>query len=218
MQRKLVMLSVAVFFAAAAQASAIDDVRVKLQPIEGRDRVVQGTRVEVSNTAEKFALQGEYESARLCYLRLIETDPGDSRSMLLLGQLYQFKLGKYPDAIHMYKRAERAIPESNAGGRAFVWRLSADAYRDLAEKTNSLIYFVQAISEYEKILDHFDPKDSEVMYNIASCRLNSRDYEGAIEWFKRVLVLDPKGELAEMTKKALEIAERENREKRARDR
>ncbi len=170
----------------AAAAHAQGGLEVRLPMTDGRDRIIQGTREEIAATAEKFSEMGDYEQAKICYLRLIETDPGDVRSTLLLGQLYQYKLEKYADAIRLYKRAERLVPDSDSGKKAFVWRLSAEAYRELAEKTNSLIYFVQAISEYEKILDRHDPDDIEVMYNLGTCRLNSRDYAEAIRLFKRI--------------------------------
>ncbi len=217
MTKKIAALVTALVFGGLASAHAAAEISVRLQTVEGRNQVIRGSRPEITSAAEKFAENGEYEFARTCYAKLIETDPTDVRALLLMGQLYQFKLGKYADAVRTYKRAEHVVPEANKGGRAFIWRLTAEAYRELAEKTNSLIYFVQAISEYEKILDYFDPKDVEVMYQIGSCRLNSRDYEGAITWFKRSIETDPKGEWAEYSRKALQVAEQEDREKKGRN-
>lgn len=215
MKKRGLILAFAALFAGLASAHAQGEIQVRLPSMDGRERVIEGSRLEIANAAQKFAEQGNYEYAKRCYQRLIETDPGDVRSVLLLGQLYQAKLGKYADAIRLYKRAERLVPESNPGGRIYVWRLTAEAYRELAEKTNSLIYFVQAISEYDKILEK-DPKNVEVMYYVGLCRMYSRDYETAIEMFKRVLATEPKGEWADVSRKALEVAQREFREKKRR--
>lgn len=186
---------------------------VYVQGAEGKTLDITGTKEEIWEYAEGFTDQGNYEYAKAIYEGLIEQDPRDIRTYLLLGQLYQFQLGKYADALWYYKRAERLVPPANPGGIAFCQRLSAEAYRSLAEKTNSLIYFVQAIGEYEKIL-RFDPDDVEVIYYLASCRLNSRDYDHAISLFKEVIEKDPESVWSEMSKKAVEIARQESRRNR----
>lgn len=215
----LVLSCLAAFSAAAAetagsagssQAPAEPQIVVKLTGANKQQFTVAGTRRQIEDYAERFKNKGDYNYAIGCYQQLIATDSRDVRSYVLLGKLYQFQLGKYADAIRQYKKAERVVPPDNPDGLAEIRLFSAKAYQTLAEQTNSLIYFVQAISEYEKVLDH-NPKDVEAMFNLASCRLNSKDYDESIRWFERVIELEPEGEWAELSKKALNMAREDAR-------
>lgn len=180
-------------------------VQVKLASSRGEALYVTGTRSEIYDRAEQFSNSGDYTYAQLCYERLIETDQRDVRAYLLLGKMYQHELEKLPKAINCFKKAAQLVPSSNKGGRALCERLCAEAYRSLAEKSNSLIYFVQAIGEYEKVLD-YDPHDAEVMYYLATCRLNTNDFETAIALYEKVMLESPKSEWADYSKKAVVYA------------
>ena len=207
----LLSLSAGVY---AAETPPVDRMKIVLMTPEGKKTVLSGTKEDIWKYAEGFIDKGDYDYARDSYLQMVEKDPGDIRSNILLGQLYQFKYSKNAEAVKYYKRAERLVPASNSKGKAFCQRLTAEVYRELAEKTNSLIYFVQAISEYEKILD-VDPDNIEVMYYLASCRLNGKDYPAAIQLFKRIIEQDPKGEWVAVSKKAISVAEQEQKARRS---
>ena len=187
--------------------------KIFLSEADGKQLTLTGTSSELLTEADKLVDKGEYDRAKSFYQQMIENDPRDVRSHVLLGQLYQYKFRKYAEAIRQYKKAARLVPMSNAQGQAFTIRLSAEAYRELAEKTNSLIYFVQAISEYEKVLE-IDPENIEVIYYMGTCRLNSKDYDHAAQLFRLVIEKKPDGEWAKNAKKALTFAESEARKKR----
>lgn len=185
---------------------------VKLPAANGKEILISGTRQDLYGYAQTFIDRGDTAYAQICYEHLIENDPRDVKAYILLGKLYQFNLEKYPKAINCYKKAERLVPAENKEGKILCGRLVAEAFRALAEKSNSLIYFVQAINEYEKILE-YDPKDAEVMYYLASCRLNTNDFNTAISLFQKVVNEFPQSEWARWSKKGLEYAKREKARK-----
>jgi len=213
---RVVLILASLLIAAPCAASASETTRpeprqkIFLPGADGKRVIVTGTSEELWQTAEKLTETGDYERAKMFYQQMIENNPGDARTYLLLGRLYQFKLKKFADAIKQYKRAEHLVSDANPGARAFCRRLSAEAYRELAESSNSLIYFAQAITEYEKILG-YDPDDVEVLYQLGSCRLNSHDYDRAIEMFKLAVEKKPDSEWGKMAKKGLEAAKSEAR-------
>lgn len=199
-------------YADAAVKRVPGQLKVVLTAPDGKKSVFTGTKEELWKRADDFIDKSDYSYARDIYFQIIEKEPSDIRTNILLGQLYQYKYGKHAEAVKYYKRAERLVPASNSQGKAFTQRLTAEVYRELAEKTNSLIYFVQAISEYEKILD-VDPDNLEVRYYLASCRLNSKDYASAIVLFKEIIDRDPNGEWAVTSKKAIRVAEQESKKR-----
>lgn len=196
----------------AALAAEPRQQQIVLPGPDGKTTSIAGTAEELWAAAEQLVDKGQYERAKSMYQQMIENDPRDVRSHILLGRLYQFNYRKLADAVRWYKKAEFLVPASNPDGRAYVIRHTAEAYRELAEKTNSLIYFVQAIAEYEKVLD-IDPDNYEVMYYLGTCRLNSKDYERASQLFKIVIEKDPDGEWAKTAKKALQFSESEARKR-----
>lgn len=181
---------------------------------DGEAMTIKGDRSQLYGYAKHFTERGYYSYARICYETLIESDPRDVRANLLLGTLYQKYYQQLAKAVTYYKRAERLVPERNIEGKALCHRLSADVYRALAEKSNSLIYFVQAIGEYEKIV-RYNPQNMEVMYYLASCRLNTNEYERAIMLFERVISEAPKSEWAKLSNEAIKVARKEIRRNRS---
>lgn len=211
--RKILILSAAGALLAAAAAAEMPRETIIIEMPDGKVRSITGTREDLWSQAERLIDAGDFELARQYYTKIIDKDPADVRTHILLGQLYQFHFGRLADAVRFYKTAERLVPASNPEGKAFCQRRAAEVYRDLAEKTNSIIYFAQAITEYEKILS-VKPDDPEVLYFLGTCRLNSRDYERAAAVFRRVVEIDKKGQWGAAASKALAVAQREAAKKR----
>jgi len=191
--------------------------KVALVSPSGLERSVQGTREGIFAYAEAFEDRGDYNFARRSYERLIETNPADVRAYILLGRLYSKHLEQYVKAIKYYRHAGRLVSErTNPEGKAFCQVLVADTYRTLAEKSDSLIYFVQAIGAYEKALS-YDPRNYEAMFYLASCRLNAQDFDRAIHLYKYLVENAPETPWAKLSKTALKVARKEQRRARNHD-
>jgi tetratricopeptide (TPR) repeat protein len=184
--------------------------RIVFKTAEGQKQKVVGDKSEILGLAERLTDHGDFESARICYQRILSRNPQDIRTHLLMGNLYEKHFINYAQAIMHYKRATALVPKSQIDRRAYCHRVTAEALRVLAEKTDSLIFFVQAISEYEKILA-LKPQDPEIMFYAASCRLNSSDYDRAINLFEQVIDANPSSSWARLSKKGIRVARRESR-------
>jgi tetratricopeptide (TPR) repeat protein len=208
-----------IFLAANAYSAEKAEIyRVQVPESEGTNKELYGTQDEILGYAQGFAERGNLNAAKYCYETLIDIKPGDARPYILLGRLYQDRMEQYVRAVKCYKKAEMLVSErTNPGGKALCQRLSAEAYRALAEKSNSWLYFVQAISEYEKILK-YNPDDIDAIYNLASCRLNTQDYGRAIALYEIVLKKAPNSEWSDMSQQALKVARDENRQAAGKDR
>lgn len=195
---------------AAELAWAQGEIAVNLPRTDGKERILTGNRVDILNYADQFIDRGNYPYAVRCYETLLAYDASDVRARVLLGRLYQFRIGDYARALAAYNKAEQFIPETQREQKAYVLRLSADAYRELAEKKGSLVYYAQAISEYERVL-RYAPEDSEAWYLLGVASLNGSDYERAILAFEHVIENDPKSPWAKESRDALTVARKEKR-------
>jgi len=199
---------IATFCIMSKTAFSKESTPVRLAPLRNYKLLQNQTRSEILDTATLYKGQGDYESVRICYETILMRNEADPRTSILLGMLYQEQLDDYTKAIFSFRRAVRYISDEDPEAKAYGHRLTAEAYRTLAEKRNSLVYYAQAINEYERVMQ-FQPDDIEALFFLAVCRLNTLHYDKAIEIFSRIIKKHPKSLWAKQSREAKKVATRE---------
>jgi predicted TPR repeat methyltransferase len=156
--------------------------------------------------------RGESTSARECYERAAELDPGFAGAVNNVGRMQQ-DAGAFEAALDSFRRAldlggDRAVVESNLGNslRALGRLAEAEvAYRNvvgtrpqfapghnnLGNALRDLGRVEEAAKAYERAIE-LDPSYALAISNLGSLRRQLRDYEQAIELFTRARRLDPR--------------------------
>lgn len=158
---------------------------------------------------------GEHNKALKWLLKSVAVNPKNQRNYPVLGQAY-LELGQYEQALRWYQRGLRLNPGSSTGhggvgwvhyeqGRYseakkwFIAGIAADganpeSYFSLARYHLSLFQNRRAIAVYQKGLSlHRGPPRSDVCNEIGSAHEAMKQWQPAMQWYKKALVADPVG-------------------------
>jgi tetratricopeptide (TPR) repeat protein len=115
------------------------------------------------------------------YLKAIEIDPEDIKMKTVLGSLY-YKNGEYENAIDIFQKVvEKADPNSKEYVDAMI--SMAFSYDFLGESDKAKNTYLSAL---EKV-----PNNKDIIFNLGRLNFMQKNYEEAIENFKKVLEADP---------------------------
>jgi len=136
------------------------------------------------NTPEAFFWRGYnfremkmYDKAISNFQKAIELKPDYVDAYVILGLLYQDK--KDPKAEEYFTSAIRINPKDTA------------ALYDRGKYYQDMDSFQKAIDDYKKILD-LDPNKRNPNFGIGYCLYKLKNYNDALGYFSKVLLIDPK--------------------------
>jgi tetratricopeptide (TPR) repeat protein len=135
------------------------------------------------------------------------SDPGASNVTLFNWGLAAFKAEDYLQADTVFARYAEKYPEQGYG---YYWRARANAAIDTAMEWGLAIpHYQSLINLLDKPLDSLSASDkkwlSESYMYLASYEVNTnKDYAAAIDWFTKLLEVDPANETASQYIKILE--------------
>jgi tetratricopeptide (TPR) repeat protein len=101
-----------------------------------------------------------------------------------------FKAGRYEEAITHFQNAERLDPKLPTAKAFLATALSQNVVPGLTTPDNLKIA-QQAIDTFKEVLTE-DPSDINSMKGIASLYFNTKKFDEAKDWQKKVLAVDPK--------------------------
>lgn len=165
--------------------------------IEAFDQAVNSSRGLVGKfdvdvlkyRAEAEYLSGDYQSAVNTYDILIQVD-GERAEYLNMRAVSKAGAGDSNGAVEDYKRSASLDPEKQAPGRTKALLAAGAAMEKTGTASEAMTLYEAALKEGEQ--------SAELFNRMGLCRMAEKDWDGAIEYFKKGLTVEDSSKVPEL--------------------
>ena len=203
----------------SVEASIAPEDRAQLQQSHGAFFYLCKKSVNIDTQAKKeqarqLIITGQdFQMAKALLNKVIELDSKDSEAYLLRALLYT-DAKKYDNADNDYMGALRLEPENPT---FYYLRAMNSLYRGRSRGQNNgfyldTYYYIEAKKYFNKALE-IEPNYIDAIVGMGDCAYDKKEYNEAIDWYNKVLVMLPNHDVVLAKKTDAEVALKKIQEK-----